>query len=88
VILKPFRRGERVLPLRLKLLTVSRHLRKEQNAFCSMHAPLSFCSFSSSSQFQSGQRDDREQDAQNVKPHHHLRFIPALLFEVVVQRRH
>jgi hypothetical protein len=31
------------------------------------------------------QRDHREQHAQNVKPCHHLRLVPALLLEVVVK---
>jgi hypothetical protein len=34
--------GARVLPLRPKLLTVPRRLRKEQNAIYSMPIPLSF----------------------------------------------
>jgi hypothetical protein len=34
--------GARVLPLRPKLLTVPRRLRKEQNAIYSMPMPLSF----------------------------------------------
>jgi hypothetical protein len=39
--MKPFRRGARVSPLRLKLLTARRGLRKEQNEFYSMGWPVS-----------------------------------------------
>jgi hypothetical protein len=41
VKLKPFRRSGRVQPLRLKLLTALRRLRKEQNALYSMGLPVS-----------------------------------------------
>ena len=41
-----------------------------------------------SAQFQGGQRDDRAQHAQDEEPHHHLRFVPAFFFKMMVQRRH
>src|SRR6266540_1194496 len=37
---------------------------------------------------QCAQRHHGAQNTKNVKPHHDLRLIPALLFKMMVQRRH
>src|SRR5579885_2366348 len=41
-----------------------------------------------SSQLQCGQGQHRAQHAQNKETHDHLRFVPALFLEMMVQRRH
>ena len=41
-----------------------------------------------SSQFQRGQADEAQQHGDDPEAHDHLRFFPAALFKVVVQRRH
>jgi hypothetical protein len=41
-----------------------------------------------SSQFQGGQAHQAQQHGDDPEAHDHLRFLPAALFEVVVQRRH
>src|ERR1700744_2871070 len=47
-----------------------------------------FCVFTNfkSPQFQRRQRDHRAQHAQDVEPHHDLRFIPAFFLKMMVQR--
>src|SRR5215471_19004682 len=43
---------------------------------------------SSSSYLQRAQRRYREQNPQNVEPHHHLRLVPTFLLEVMMDRSH
>ena len=41
-----------------------------------------------SSDFQSAQSNHRKQHTEDVKPHYHLGFVPTLLFEMMMYRRH
>src|SRR3972149_3122802 len=62
--------------------------RPEPCPFCTICTLCTLCTFHPSSQFQGGERDERQQERNNPEPHNDLGFGDPVEFVMMVDRCH